>query len=120
MIFRKRGNNVQIIRTVTDAKTGKKAPTALGSVNLRTRVFAPELQAALTKAEVAEVEQWLAAEDRIGELQAEIAVRTLADQINLANAAIGKLDPAEAQPLVQEITAAWGRFRRAVVAKELV
>jgi hypothetical protein len=64
MHFRRRGNNVQLVRSQEDAATGKKRSMPIGSLNLAR----PEIPLALRKTcsaeEIAAIEAYLATAQR--------------------------------------------------------
>lgn len=85
MHFRYRKNVVQLIRTTYNPETKKPKADVVGRLSMSEPVVTPELRAALTAEEVAEVEAWIKHQHRTALLREELAALTLAESLALAN-----------------------------------
>jgi hypothetical protein len=85
MHFRVRGTNVQLVKSVTDPKTGKAVSKPIGSLNIGTGTLSPAAKEHLSADEVAQAEVWLAKkmdiERRKRQIEAEALATTLGDMI---------------------------------------
>jgi hypothetical protein len=84
MHFRERNQIVQIIRTKYDATTKKGKNEILGRLAKANPKISDELSSALTKEERKEVAAWIEGYAKVGRLKRELAVRTLQEQLGLA------------------------------------
>ena len=81
MHFRVRGNNVQIVKTQTDAASGKAVSKPVGSASLASGAINEKAAAALTEAEKQTVQAWIARHQAIQQQKREVEFRTLADRL---------------------------------------
>ncbi len=120
MHFRRRGNNVQLVRSQTDPATGKKRPTPIGSLNMAKPEIPPAVRQACTPEEIAEIEAFLATARRIEAMKREHAALTLAEQIELAAGWLEAAEPQAARPIAAQAQAAWQQLRRVATRKGLL
>lgn len=111
MHFRERGNNVQVVRTVTDRKTLKSKSVPVGSANIKTGVLSESLLAALDAREVQEVRRWLEARQKIERLRLEVDAHLLAQRIYETIKWLKDRPSPEAAGLVAETLRAMNAFR---------
>lgn len=78
MHFRIRGNNLQIVKTVVDPATRKTVSKPVGSANLIRNEIGEQARAALTEAELQEVETWIARHKAQTEKRRELEFQTIA------------------------------------------
>lgn len=81
MHIRVRKNTAQFIRTEYDPATKKGKSRILGTIKLASPKLDPETRKALTPAELAEYESWLAIHQRASQLREEHAALTLPSTI---------------------------------------
>ena len=81
MHFRRRGNNVQIVKTQPAAEGGKAVSRPIGSANLATGEISEQAAAVLTPEETLEVKGWIARHQAVQTVKREIEYRTLADTL---------------------------------------
>lgn len=81
MHFRIRGNNVQIVRTMTDEATMKVISRPVGSVNLRTGEMTDATKASLNSSEIKEAMAWVDRYKSLVEKKQELEFQTLALRI---------------------------------------
>jgi hypothetical protein len=111
MHFRERNQIVQIIRTKYDAVTKKGKNEIVGRLNKLNPQVTPELSAALTKEERKEVAAWIEGHATLGRLKRELAVRTLQEQLGLAEEWFTDQKGEEARFFVASLVPAWARLR---------
>lgn len=120
MHFRERNQIVQIIRTKYDAVTKKGKNEIVGRLNKANPVINEELEAVLTKEERKEVTTWIAGHASLGRLKRELAVRTLQEQLALAEEWFADQKGEEARFLVASLIPAWARLRATLRKNGLV
>ena len=116
MHLRRRGNNVQIVKTQPEAVTGKVVSKPIGSANLRTGMIGSTAAAALTPEEAQEVKAWIGRRQAIEAQRLEVEYRTLADRLNEM---VGWIQTADKEVLAEhagEVRDALGRLRWALGA----
>jgi hypothetical protein len=111
MHFRERNQIVQIIRTKYDAAEKKGKNEIVGRMQKANPKLTDELSAALTKEERKEVEAWIESYATVGRLKRELAVRTLHEQLALAQEWFADQKGEEARLLAASLIPAWARFR---------
>ena len=107
MMFRFRGDRVNIIRTQYDTKTKKAKQTVLGSLSKYKPQLSPNLRAACSADELAEIEQWIKSYVEIEKADQELNVRRLPERMASAAEWISNLPPEEAARVGTEILATW-------------
>lgn len=112
MHFRIRGNSVQIVKTTPDAK-GKAVSTPVGSMNLNTLQLADTVKSACSKAELREIEAWVARYRHVQTLQQEVAGRTASTSLQSAAALLATLPEDEAVAVYEDIKRAFQGVRAA-------
>jgi len=116
MHFRRRGKNVQIVRSQPADETGKAVSTPIGSANLATGEI-KEKAAALTPAETQEVKAWIARHQAIEAQKREVEYRTLADTLSEMVTWMRDADPKLLGEHADEVHKALGRVRKALDKK---
>src|SRR3712207_6306445 len=79
--FRRRGKNVQIVKTQPADEGGKPISRPIGSANLASGEISEQAAAALTPEERREVKGWIARHRAVQTVRREIEYRTLADTL---------------------------------------
>jgi len=120
MHFRFRGNNIQVVKSQMDPKTGKAKSTPLGSINRATLAISEKLAANCSSGELKEIKAWVTRYQGVGELKSKVVALTLPEQIGTAIAWYEKADLAEAREPAGEVLAAFALLRRVLVKRELV
>jgi hypothetical protein len=111
MHFRERNQVVQIIRTKYDADLKKGKNEIVGRMPKSNPTLTDELGAALTKEERKEVLAWIEGHATVGRLKRELAVRTLPEQLALAQEWFVDQKGDEARFLAATLVPAWARLR---------
>jgi hypothetical protein len=111
MHFRERNQVVQLIRTKYDAATKKAKNEIVGRLSKVNPKLTEEVTAALSKEERKEVAAWIDGHATIGRLKRELAVRTLAEQLTLAQEWFAEQKTDEARFLAASLIPAWARLR---------
>lgn len=111
MHFRRRGNNVQIVKT-QPGEDGKAVSRPIGSANILTGEISQQAAAALSADEVQEVKAWIARQNAIAAQKSELAYRCLAQTLTEVAAWIRSADPALLREHNDEIRAGLGLLRR--------
>lgn len=112
MHFRIRGNNVQLIKTVTDKKTLKQKSVPVGSANLQTGILNEAALSGLSSAEVGEVRVWLQEQQSLIALHKELDARTLATKISEVGEWLKTADRKKAATVAREVEYAYRTFRQ--------
>jgi hypothetical protein len=120
MHFRERDQLVQIIRTKYDAALKRGKNEIVGRLAKANPKISDELAAGLTKEERKEVETWIEGYARVGQLKRELAVRTLQEQLTLAEEWFADQKSDEARFLAESLVPAWIRLRAALKKNGLV
>src|SRR5260370_26535794 len=111
MHFRERNQIVQIIRTKYDAVSKKGKNEIVGRLPKANLKVSDELSAALTKEERKEVAAWIEGYATVGRLRRELAVRTLQEQLTIAQEWFAEQKGDDARLLAASLTPAWARLR---------
>jgi hypothetical protein len=111
MHFRERGQFVQVIRTVYDADKKKGKNEIVGRLPLVDPEIDAQLEAALTAEERKEVIAWIDGHATLGRLRREIAVRTLPEQLALAESWFSGNKGDDARFLAAALFRAWVKLR---------
>jgi hypothetical protein len=120
MHFREREQIVQIIRTKYDPDTKKGKNEIVGRLAKANPKITEELKAALTNDERKEVTTWISGYANVGKLKRELAVRTLQEQLTLAEEWFADKKTDEARFLATSLVPAWGRLRSALNKNGLI
>ena len=111
MHFRERGHAVQIIRTVYDSETKKGKNEIVGRLTKTNPQLTPELKAALKPEERKEVTAWIEGFANTTQLKRELAVRTLPEQLALAEEWFKDHKDDDARLLAATVARSWVRLR---------
>lgn len=114
MYFRFRGNNIQVVRTVTDQATGKAKSVPVGSINKANLRVSDNLAKACSTAELAEIESWVVRQRSRDILKQEHAAVTLPEQMALAAEWFGTTNSEDTQLLADDIVVAWVDLRTSI------
>jgi len=120
MHFRERDQVVQIIRTKYDATKKKGKNEIVGRMPKANPKITEELAKALTEDERKAVEAWIEGYAHVGTLKRELAVRTLQEQMTLAEAWFREHDGEEARKLAASLLPAWVRLRSVLKKKDMI
>jgi hypothetical protein len=120
MHFRERDNIVQIIRTKYDAALKKGKNEIVGRLVKANPKVSEELAKILTKEERKEVTAWIEGHAKVGRLKSELAVRTLPEQLVLAEEWFANQKGDDAQFLAASLVPAWARLRATLKKHKLV
>jgi hypothetical protein len=120
MHFRERDQVVQIIRTKYDAELKRGKNEIVGRLAKANPKISDELAAALTKEERKEVAAWIEGHANVGRLKMELAVRTLPEQLALAEEWFAEQKGDDARFLAASLVPAWTRLRAALKKNNLV
>ncbi len=112
MHFRRRGNNVQIVKTQPAAEGGKAVSRPIGSANLATAEISEQAAAALTPEETLEVKGWIARHRAVQTVKREIEYRTLADILGKVARWMRGADAKLLEELAADVRDALRRARR--------
>lgn len=116
MHFRIRGNNVQVVKTETNA-AGKKKSVPVGSFRKNDLEIPDSLKEKLSAAEIKEVKAWVTHSSGVEDMKAKMAAFTLAEQIDLAVTWLNKADKAEATFVVDSVLESMRKLRKALTEK---
>lgn len=119
MHFRERDQIVQIIRTKYDAASKKGKNEIVGRLAKGNPKVTDELKAALTPEERKEVAAWITGHATMKRLRQELAVRTLQENMALAEAWFKEQKSDEARFLAASLVPAWTRLRLALKKNNL-
>jgi hypothetical protein len=111
MHFRERGQIVQLIRTKYDAATKKGKNEIVGRLVKAKPEISDELKTALTPEERKEVATWIEGYATIAQLKRELAVRTLPEQLTLAEEWFADQKGNDARFLAASLLPPWTRLR---------
>jgi hypothetical protein len=120
MHFRERNQIVQVIRTKYDAALKKGKNEIVGNLAKTNPKISEKLGAALTKEERKEVTAWIEGHATVGNLKRELAVRTLQEQLTLAEEWFADQKGDAARFLAASLIPAWARLRAALKKNDLV
>jgi hypothetical protein len=111
MHFRERGHIVQIIRTTYDPGTKKGKNQIVGQLKKANPEITEALKAELTAEERKDVAAWIQSHATSEKLKRELAVRTLPEQLALAEEWFAHQKGDDARILAATLVPAWARFR---------
>lgn len=111
MHFRRRGSNVQIVKTQPGEK-GKAASKPIGSANIRTGEISAQAAAVLTPEETQEVKTWIARQTAIEAQKRELDYRCLAETLSSVASWIRSADPALLRDHADEVRSGLVQVRR--------
>ena len=120
MHFRERDQVVQIIRTKYDATKKKGMNEIVGRMTRANPKISDELAAALTEEERKDVAAWIESHAHVGTLKRELAVRTLQEQMTLAEGWFREHDDEDARKLAASLLPAWMRLRGVLKKKDMI
>ena len=120
MHFRERDQVVQIIRTKYDAALKKGKNEIVGRLIKANPKISDELAGALTKEERKEVTAWIEGYAKVGHIKRELAVRTLPEQLALAEDWFAEQNGDDARFLAASLVPAWLRLRAALKKNGLI
>src|SRR5450631_1612824 len=120
MHFRERDQVVQIIRTKYDAALKKGKNEIVGRLVKANPKVSEELAKVLTKEERNEETAWIEGHAKVGRLKSELAVRTLQQQLALAEEWFANQKGDDAHFLAESLVPAWARLRATLKKHKLV
>ena len=120
MHFRERAQVVQIIRTSYDPRLKRGKNSIVGRLSKVNPQITEELVAALSPEERKEVTAWVEGHATLGRLKRELAVRTLPEQLALAEDWFVKQKGEEARILAATLVPAWLQLRTVLKRNGLV
>lgn len=120
MHFRERDQVVQIIRTKYDAAKKKGKNEIVGRLVKANPKISDELASALTSEERKAVTAWIEGHAHVANLKRELAVRSLQEQMTLAEEWFMEHADADAQRMVASLLPAWTRLRNVLKKKDLL
>ncbi len=120
MHFRERDQIVQIIRTKYDAALKKGKNEIVGRLAKANPKITDKLGAVLTKEERKEVAAWIEGYATVARLKRELAVRTLQEQLALAEEWFAEQKGDDARFLAASLVPAWKRLRSALKKNNLL
>ncbi|HWQ39837.1 MAG TPA: hypothetical protein VNM24_14745 [Burkholderiales bacterium] len=112
MHFRFRGNNVQVVKSQLDPKTGKAKSVPIGSINLARLEIGDKLASNCSAAELKEIENWLKRRRGIEELKAKVAALTLPENISSALKWFAKAPPEEIEEVADDVLVGIRQLRK--------
>jgi hypothetical protein len=107
MMFRFRGDRVNVVRTQYMSDTQRPKQTFVGSLSKHNPEVGAKLKAACTAEEIAEIEDWIDSYEQTQRAEAELNVRRLPEKMASAAEWIAALPADEAARLGSNILAAW-------------
>lgn len=113
MHFRRRGNNVQIVKT-QPGEDGKVTSRPIGSANIRTGEIGPQVAEALSEAEVQEVKAWITRQNAIAAQKSELEYRCLPETLASVTGWIRTADPKLLREHAEDIRVGVLQLRRAL------
>jgi hypothetical protein len=120
MHFRERGNVVQIIRTTYDAALKKGKNEIVGRLAKSNPQVTKTLEGALKPEERKELAAWLEGYATLGRLKRELAVRTLPEQLALAETWFSEKKGEDARILAMALIPAWSQLRTVLKRNSLI
>jgi hypothetical protein len=120
MHFRFRGNNIQVVRSQIDPKSGKAKSIPIGSINRAKLAVSEKLSANCSPDELKEIEAWVKRRHEIEKLKVKVAALTLPEQVASAIKWFETASPQEAREPAEEALAALAQLRRVLTKYELV
>lgn len=120
MHFRDRANVIQLIRSTYDPATKRARTEIVGRIPKANPGLSEPLRQACTPAEIAEIESWLGGYGQLQKLKAELAARTLGEQMTLAGEWFEGQEGEDARFLAASLAQQWGRLRQQLKKQGLV
>jgi hypothetical protein len=120
MHFRERGQVVQVIRTTYNTGSKKGKAEIVGRLVKANPQITEALEAALTPEERKEVAIWIGGHATTERLKRELAVRTLSEQLALAEEWFADQKGDDARVLAATLIPAWAHLRVALKRNGLV
>ena len=117
MHFRIRGNNVQIVKTVPGEGGKKVQSKPIGSANINSGEISDRAKAALSPAEIEEVNAWIANHKASAGKRAELEFATLSERIREVTTWVRAAEAASLAPQTDEILEALRGLRGALLRK---
>jgi hypothetical protein len=114
MHFRRRGNNVQLVKTMPGEGGGKAQSKPVGSANLTTGEIKTRGDAVLTAEETAEVKAWIARSAAIEAQKRELDYRMLPEALASMAGWIANADAKLLGEHAEEVKAGLFRVRKAL------
>jgi hypothetical protein len=119
--FQYRTHDIQVSRITVDPVTGQRQRVMLGAIDRATFAILPTLKANCSSDDLAEIDRWLTCRQRLDQLRAELAARTLPEQIQLAGKWLADAESEEqARALANDIRANWQRLRGTLQQRKLL
>lgn len=113
MHFRRRGNNVQIVKT-QPGEGGKVSSRPVGSANIMTGVITAKAAESLTPEETQEVQAWIARHKSIEAQKREVEYRCLGEALSSMAAWARTADAALISEHAEEVRSGLLQLRRAI------
>jgi hypothetical protein len=120
MHFRDRGKVVQIIRTSYDADSKKSKNEIIGRFVKSNQRISPGLEGKLTAKERKEVAAWIEGYTDIERLKRDLAVRTLPEQLAIAEEWFKDQKGDDARNLAATLLKAWTHVRTVIKRNGLI
>jgi len=120
MHFRFRGNNIQVVKSQLDPKTGKAKSIPLGSINRANLAVSEKLSGNCSPDELKEIEAWVSRYRGVDDLKHKVAALTLPEQIAAAMQWFKQASPDEGREPAEEILASIAILRRMLNKRGLV
>jgi hypothetical protein len=111
MHFRERSHMVQLIRTAYDPELKRGKSEIIGRLAKANPKVTEDLRALLTPDEQKQLAAWMAGHATVERLKRELAVRTLPEQLALAEEWFATQKGEEARVVAANLVAAWSRLR---------
>ncbi len=113
MHFRRRGNNVQIVKT-QPGEGGKASSRPIGSANITTGVITAKAAEVLTPEETQEVQAWIARHKSIEAQKREVEYRCLGETLSSLAAWVRTADAGVVAEHGEEVRSGLSQMRRAI------
>jgi hypothetical protein len=120
MHFHDRGKLVQVIRTSLDADSKKRKDEILGRLVKSNLRITPNLEAKLTAKERKEVVAWIEGFGDVERLKKDLAVRTLPEQLALAEEWFKDKKGDDARNFAATLLRGWAQLRTVIKRNGLV
>lgn len=120
MFFRFRGNNIQIVKSRLDPKTGKAKSVPLGSINRSNLLVSDNLRQNCSPAEIKEIEAWVKRRRDIDTAKQRLVALTLAEQIATATEWFAQANLEDARDAAEEVLLATSALRRTLDQRGLL
>lgn len=120
MYFRFRGNNIQVVKTRPDQRTGRAKSVPLGSINRATLAISDGLRKHCTPEELHEIENWVRRYQAVDDLKRKHAALTLPEQMAAAAQWLEQASPEEAREVAESIIATAAELRRTLNRRGLL